>query len=138
MVPLENVWLAGLKLHFPPGILRLELEAFAAARTVVVGHAFADAVTSLSALVAGGSFATDCIFRVIADPCDSILLEHPRHEPSCMAADAERQCCATRSEVTVDIAMYADDLLVLTRGPPHSCPAEVAAVRKSVVEKLEE
>ena len=31
MVPLENVWRAGLKIHFPPDILRMELEAFAAA-----------------------------------------------------------------------------------------------------------
>ena len=38
-VPLENVWRAGLKLHFPPDLLRLELEAFTAARTVVVGCA---------------------------------------------------------------------------------------------------
>ena len=109
MVPPENVWMAGLKLHFPPDILRLELEAFAAARTVVVGHAFADPVQSRSALVAGGSFATDCLFLVLADPCDSILLEHPRHEPSCSAADAERQCCAPRKEVTVNIALYTDD-----------------------------
>jgi len=40
-VPLENVWRAGIKLHFPLDILRLELEAFAAARTLVVDGACA-------------------------------------------------------------------------------------------------
>ena len=43
-VPLENVWRAGLKMHFPPEILRLEIEALAAARTVVVNGAFAEPI----------------------------------------------------------------------------------------------
>ena len=63
-VPLENVWRAGLKLHFPLDVLRLELEAFAAMRTVIVDGACADPVHTLSALVAGASFATDCLFMV--------------------------------------------------------------------------
>ena len=84
-VPLENVWRAGLKLHFPLDVLRLELEAFAAMRTVIVDGACADPVHTLSALVVVASFATDCLFMVLAGPCDEILLEHPRHEPSCCA-----------------------------------------------------
>ena len=40
-VPLENVWRAGIQLHFILDILRLELEAFAAARTLVVDGACA-------------------------------------------------------------------------------------------------
>ena len=39
MVPLENVWRAGIKMHFPLEILRLELEAFSAARTVLINGA---------------------------------------------------------------------------------------------------
>ena len=86
-------------MHFPPEILRLEIEAFAAARTVVVNGACADPINTLSALVAGGSFATDRLFLVLAGPCDTILLEHPRHEPSCVAdgAENERKCEARKT-----------------------------------------
>ena len=92
-VPLENVWRAGIKLHFPLDILRLELEAFAAARTLVVDGACADPVNTLSALVAGGSFATDGLFLVLVGPCDEILLEHPRHDPSCRTFGDDNTCC---------------------------------------------
>ena len=138
MVPLENVWMAGLKTHFPPDILRLELEAFAAARTAVVNKACAEPVLTLSALVVGASCATDCLFLILADPCDSILLEHPRHEPSCSAPEESYDCCPPRKEVTVSIALYADDLLTLSKGPSHSLHGEVAALRLGVVEKLEQ
>ena len=82
-MPLENVWRAGLKMHFPPEIFRLEIETFAAARTVVVNGACADPINTLSALVAGGSFATECLFLFLAGPCDG---------PSCVADGAENEC----------------------------------------------
>ena len=82
---------------------------------------------SLSALVAGASYATDCLFLVLADPCDNILLEHPRHEPSCMADARELSCCDTRKEVTVSIALYADDLLAA--GPGKMLVKAMNAIR---------
>ena len=78
MVPLENVWRAGLLMHFPPEILRLELEAFAFARTVVLNGACAEPVSTLSALVEGGSFATDSLSW-------------------CSSGPATKSCCSTPS-----------------------------------------
>ena len=121
MVPLENVWRAGLKMHFPPWILRLELEAFAAARTVVVNGAYANPVDTLSALVAGGSFATDFLFTVLAEPCDQILLEHPR-QPLC----------------TIDIFLYADDVVTLVTGPSGGAAnTEAVDVTENLLDKFE-
>ena len=111
MVPLENVWRAGLKLHFPPDILRMELESFEAARTLLVNGVCSDPVLSLSALVAGGSYATDCLFVVLVEPCDQILLEHPQNT-----------LCTTR------IALYADDLNTVVSGPTGAAEAEAASL----------
>ena len=125
------------EISFPPDILKLELEAFPAARTVVVNNAFADPVSTLSALVAGGSYATDCLFVVLAGPCDSILLEHPRHEPRCNAADEAGDCCDSRRSSHVSLAMYADDLCSLATGPKHLCAGEAASLQIDIVTKFE-
>jgi len=125
-------------MHFPPEILRLELEAFAAARTVVVNGAFVEPIETLSALVAGGSYATDCLFLVLAGPCDEILLEHPRHEPSCLADGAEEQCkCYARKACKIHLALYADDLVTLTMGPPEAAATVKIAMSNDIVDALE-
>ena len=72
MVKLELVWRMGLELHFPPVLLRLILEACAFARHLVFQGAVAEAVWSLSAILAGGSFATDLLFIIMVGPCDRI------------------------------------------------------------------
>ena len=137
-VPLENVWRAGLNMHFPPEILRLEIEAFAAARTVVVNGACAEPIDTLSALVAGGSFATDCLFLVLVGPCDAILLEHPRHEPSCLADGAEERCmCDARKTCKAHLALYADDLVTLTTGPPDTAATVKINMSNDIVDMLE-
>ena len=120
MVPLENVWRAGLKLQFPPDILRMELEAFAAARTLLVNGACSEPVSSLSALVAGASFATDCLFLVLVEPLDQILIEHPRN-----------------SLCEVHAAFYADDINMIVSGPAVEAEAEAASVADTVIDKLE-
>ena len=78
MVKLELVWRRGLILHFPPVVLRLVLESFAFARMLSLNGAVAEAVHTLSAILAGGSFATDALFTVLVFPCDELLAEHPQ------------------------------------------------------------
>ena len=107
-------------MNFPLDILRLELEAFAAARTVVVNGACADPVRTLSALVAGASYATDCLFLVLVGPCDQMLIEHPQ-QPLC----------------EVNLFMYADDLVTLISGPGGAANTEATAVADNVVAKFE-
>ena len=69
-VSLDLVWRAGLKLHCPPGVLRLELEAFAMKRRLTMQGAVSAPVETLSAILAGGSFATDALFMLMLGPCD--------------------------------------------------------------------
>ena len=76
LVRLEVVWAAGLSLGFPAVILRLVLEAFAFARRLVVNTALSEATLTLSAILAGGSFATDALFIVLIGPCDVLLRTH--------------------------------------------------------------
>ena len=76
MVRLELVWEAGIRLGFPPVILRLVLEAFAFARRLVFNGALSEATVTLSAILAGGSFATDALFIVLVGPCDALLRAH--------------------------------------------------------------
>ena len=72
MVKLELVWRFGLDLHFPPVLLKLILEACAFARHLVFQGAVAEAVWSLSAILAGGSFTTDLLLIIMVRPCDQI------------------------------------------------------------------
>ena len=76
LVRLELVWAAGISLGFPPVILRLVLEAFAFARRLVINTALSEATVTLSAILAGGSFATDALFIVLVGPCDALLRAH--------------------------------------------------------------
>ena len=77
MVKLELVWIASLRLHCPPLILRLELEAFAFTRRLVMMGVTTDPVQTPSSILAGGSFATDALYLVMIGICDKVLIENP-------------------------------------------------------------
>ena len=59
MVKFEKVWKSGIKMKFPLGVLRLVLEAFEFTRVLKLGSALSEGILTLSAILAGGSFATD-------------------------------------------------------------------------------
>ena len=98
MVKLELVWRMGLSLHFPPVMLRLILEACAFTRHLVFQGAVAEAVWSLSAILAGGSFATDMLFIIMVRPCDQL---------------------ASRI-VSGDLCLFVDDLTLHVWGTPST------------------
>ena len=77
MVKLERVWMAGLRMHCPPKVLRLELEAFTFARRLMLSGVVAEPIHTLSAILAGGAFATDSLFLIMSGVCDRVLIEHP-------------------------------------------------------------
>ena len=78
MIRLEIVWLMGIRLGFNPVILRLCLEAFAFARRLVIAGSYSGVVKTLSAILAGGSFATDAMYIVLIGPCDQLKHENPQ------------------------------------------------------------
>ena len=100
LVRLELVWAAGLRLGFPAVILRLVLEAFAFARRLVINAALSEATVTLSAILAGGSFATDALFLVLIEPCDALLRAHqPRVDLRLFVDDLTIDAVGTELEV---------------------------------------
>ena len=75
MVRLELIWARGIELGFPALILRMVLETFAFTRRLFLHGAVADAVDTLSAILAGGGFATDAMPIVLIKPCDTLTRE---------------------------------------------------------------
>ena len=57
--------------------------------------AVADPVDTLSAILAGGAFATDSLLLLMMDPCDNLLIEHPG----------------------LDLCFFVDDLTLHATGP---------------------
>ena len=116
MVKLELVWRAGLRLHFPPKLLRMVLEIFALARRLVLDQAVSDPILTLSAILAGGSFATDALFMLLVGPCDRILVDHPR----------------------IDVCTFVDDLTLSCYGSIESVASALPAAFRHLVFILEE
>ena len=99
MVKLQLVWRAGLRLHFHPVLLRMIMEVFALARRLVLDQAVSDPIVTLSAVLAGGTFATDALFMLLIGPCDEILIEHPGIELCTFVDDLTISCVGTVDEV---------------------------------------
>ena len=137
MVRLDLVWRVGLKLHCPPDILRLELEAFAMDRRLTMRGAVADSVWTLSAIVAGGAFATDLLFLLMIGPCDHLLVEHPGLELCLFVDDLTLHATGLRGAQVIrqfDVAIndcikfLEEDLqLVVSRGSRDSKTVAVAS-----------
>ena len=114
MVKLELVWQAGLRLHFPPIVLRMVLETFALGRRLVLDKAVAPVVRTLSAVLAGGSFATDALFMILARTCDGMIVEHP----------------------SVDLCVFVDDITLSVSGSPQHVAATLPAAFEDLVAEL--
>ena len=116
MVKLELVWRQGLALHFPPLVLRMVLESFAFARMLSWKGAVAEEVHTLSAILAGGSFATDALYIVLIWPCDELVFENPR----------------------ADLCLFVDDLTLHVEGDKEEQVAnDLQSLVRSCFDKLE-
>jgi len=74
-VPLERVWARGLAENFPVGVLRLALEVCSFTRHLTLEGVVSAGVSTLSAILAGTSFATDLLYLVMLEPCDRLERE---------------------------------------------------------------
>ena len=115
MVQLELVWRRGLQLHFPLAIMRVTLESCACARRLILSGAVSEAVLTLSAILAGGSFATDALLVVLIGPCDELALEYP----------------------SADLCLFVDDLTIHVTGMVGQVADLMQAVVSSCIDKLE-
>ena len=115
-VALHHAWRACPVYGFPTHILRLVLELFSFDRTLTFAGVVADAVSSLSAILAGSRFATDILYLVVLQPCDKIC-----------------EICPETS-----IALVVDDMTLQTVGSPFGAPAESTRAAEVATRLFEE
>ncbi len=87
-IPLQCVWQQGIKRGFPAVVLRLVLQSCAFPRRLLYRGAYSAVTSSLTAVVAGLTFATDCLYLIMIDVLDTVAAAHP----------------------TVDLGLYVDDV----------------------------
>ncbi len=114
-VPLEHVYREGRRLGFPLAILRLILEACAFARYVTFERAVALPVSTLTAIIAGGAFATDMLFLVLVQPLDDVLVAFP----------------------AVRIYTVVDDVTIRAEGTEGAVATQLAGAVRHVIDHLE-
>ena len=115
-VKLELIWYAGLRLGFPVTMLALILESFSFARRLKCNGIYSDEFHTLSAILAGGGYATDALFLVLADPCDALLRRFPG----------------------TDICLFVDDLTIHARGTEGEVASLLPAATDWCIQTLEE
>ena len=116
MVRLEVVWARGIELGFPPVILRLVLETFSFSRRLLMDGAVSAPVDSLSAIPAGGRFATDAMLIILIRPCDTLV----------------------RSFLAADICLFVDDISVCVVGREAAVQAQLDLAVNLCMQTLEE
>ncbi len=72
-VILARVWASGIRLGFPPVILRLAMELCSARRRLMFRRACSTkAADTLTAILAGSGFASDLMFVMLVEPLDTV------------------------------------------------------------------
>ncbi len=115
-VPLQVVWESGVLLGLPIFLLRLMLEVFAFARVLVFRGATADAVHTLSAILAGSVFAVDALLLVMIPCCDRVAARHP----------------------DVGLSLYVDDVGLQAFGPRGAAASDCLHATKLFIHLVEE
>ena len=116
MVRLEMVWYRGLELGFPAAILRATLESFSFVRRLMLDGAVSTPVATVSAILAGGGFATDAMFIVLVKPCDTLARELP-------------------SSI---LCLFVDDLTIHVVGNANAVKAQLAEAIELSINMLED
>jgi len=113
-VPLAMVWARGCQLGFPLAVLRLSLEMCAFARHLVLEGVLGEGIDTLSAILAGLSFATDLLFIIMTEPCDRLERKWP----------------------DLNLSLVVDDLAVQAVGPEQVVAETITAAVDKVVDEL--
>ena len=115
MVRLDLVWKTGLRTHMHPVILSLVLESFAFARRLTADGVVTEPVHSLSAILAGGGFATDALFVVLRRACDELLIMHPEVDMCLFVDDLTIHCSGSQDYVIEQLTSAVDDVIGMFR-----------------------
>jgi len=100
-----------MMLGFHPGILRLALEVCAFTRYLALEGVAGEGVDTLSAILAGTSFATDLLYLVVTGPCDRLMARWPSINLSAVVDDLAAQVVGTEGRVAPVIQEVTDQLV---------------------------
>ncbi len=114
-VALAHVWERGKAHRFPLQILRLTLESCAFERRLTYRQAVSKTSRSLTAILAGGGFASDLLYVALVDAVDGLIA---RHEANAY--------------------MIADDLRFVVEGKESDVVGRVQQLAEDTVDVLEE
>ena len=121
-VVLGYVWEHGLAHLMPKRILTLALELCTFARRLSFRGAVSEEVHTMTAILAGGGFATDLLFVTLIDAIDEVLRRH--------------EVADTRTVLRCFVIV--DDIRLQVEGPSALVDAVLPAVARHTVELLED
>ena len=121
-VVLGRVWRSGLAHQMPLRILTLALEACTFNRRLSFRGAVSEAAHTVTAILAGGGFATDLLFVTLLDAVDEILVLHEQAD----------------TRTTLRCFMVVDDIRFQVQGLEECVDHVLPAVAKRAVHILEE
>ncbi len=115
-VLLSHVYDAAVTLGFPMAVLRLALEACAALRYLSFERSVAKPVATLSAIIAGGTYATDFLAMVLIHPLDHVLSKYSGVIAYTVVDDVTLRAEGTEAAVHSDLAGATRELLDILEG----------------------
>ena len=99
---LDAIWQAGIEHGYPLHILRMSMELFAFVRHLSCQGAVASSVHTLSAVLAGSTFATDALFLAFLSPCDRLQRYFPAANLALVVDDLSVQMVGSMEAVSKD------------------------------------
>ncbi len=111
MVMLQEVWASAVRHDFPLWALALILEACAFTRRLVYCSAVSRGVQTLTAILAGGGYAADCLFLLLLDPLDRLTRSHPDVRMYLYVDDLTAQSAGTEAAVAASQVKWVRDCI---------------------------
>ncbi len=111
MVLLQEVWASAVRHGFPLWALVLILEACSFTRRLVYCSAVSRGVQTLSAILAGGGYAADCLFLLLLDPLDRLAHSHPDVRMYLYVDDLTAQSAGTEAAVVSSQVRWVRDCI---------------------------
>ncbi len=111
MVLLQEVWASAIRHNFPLWALVLILEACSFTRRLVYCAAVSRGVQTLTAILAGGGYAADCLFLLLLDLLDRLARSHPAVRMYLYVDDLTAQSAGTEAAVAASQVQWIRDCI---------------------------
>ncbi len=88
-IPLQRIWERGLQMKYPLRVLRMVLQVCAFPRRLIYNGALSSSTSTLSAVIAGLTFSTDCLYLIMIEVIDDLVISHPQLDPGLYIDDVK-------------------------------------------------